>query len=133
MGRIAFDVASRGDVHFRPQGLRGGGEADTRGQGNDGGIVRYVVDVLACISRPNTTYFYAPGSGILPYALPSDVPCSHVALCSRWGWCFFHSFVTADVFLSLLVGCIGLGSSSAVGPTIVEEVASIFLDTLYKA
>jgi len=27
----------------------------------------------------------------------------------------------------------GLGSSSAVGPTIVEEVASIFLDTLYKA
>ena len=28
---------------------------------------------------------------------------------------------------------IGLGSSSAVGPTIVGELAGIFLDTLYKA
>ena len=28
---------------------------------------------------------------------------------------------------------VGLGSSSAVGPTIVEEVASLFLDALYKA
>ncbi|KAG9309272.1 pyridoxal phosphate-dependent transferase [Chiua virens] len=32
-----------------------------------------------------------------------------------------------------MVALYGLGSSSAVGPTIVEEVASIFLDTLYKA
>ncbi|KAF8445009.1 pyridoxal phosphate-dependent transferase [Boletus edulis BED1] len=32
-----------------------------------------------------------------------------------------------------MVALYGLGSSSAVGPTIVEEVASIFIDTLYKA
>ena len=39
-------------------------------------------------------------------------------------------FVTA---LTASACVTGLGSSSAVGPTIVEEVASIFLDTLYKA
>lgn len=42
---------------------------------------------------------------------------------------FFRQLAVAR----LITACIGLGSSSAVGPTIVEEVANIFLDTLYKA
>ena len=44
-GPSSVDVASRGGVHFRPQGIRDGGEADARGEkGEDGGVVRYVVN-----------------------------------------------------------------------------------------
>lgn len=44
---IAVDVASRGDVHFRSQGFRGGGEEVARGQRVDGGVVRYVGRLFA--------------------------------------------------------------------------------------
>ena len=35
--------------------------------------------------------------------------------------------------LSVCVPCAGLGESSAVGPEMVSEIATAFLDTLYKA
>jgi sphinganine-1-phosphate aldolase len=39
----------------------------------------------------------------------------------------FHSFIS-----SILL-CTGLGNSSAVGPAMVGQLATAFLDTLYKA
>ena len=43
-GSNSVDVASRGGVHLRPQGIRDGGEVDARGKEEDRGVVRYVVN-----------------------------------------------------------------------------------------
>ena len=84
---VAFDVASRGNVHFRPQGVRGRGKGHARGQGNDGGVVRYVSMSLLTLVTPQAPSFRS-------YSLRCGVPCSVVGYYTRDVFSFFSWSLT---------------------------------------